>query len=174
MCHKNQPFNREDLMARKPITMRYVRDILRLRHQNHLSVREIAGSCGLPASTVSDYLQRAETAGLKWPVLDGLTDTEFMERLRKRATAPPASEPSKPLPDWPTVREQLRRKGVTLQLLWQEYRQAHPEGYQRSRFCQLYRGWAKTLEPVSRQVQEPGQKLFVDWASKFPFTTPSR
>jgi transposase len=64
------------------------------------------------------------------------------------------------------VHEQLRRKGVTLQLLWQEYRQTHPEGYQYSRFCELYERWAKTLEPVLRQVHEPGQKLFVDWAGQ--------
>ena len=79
------------------------------------------------------------------------------------ATGTPSS-PAKALPDWPALHEQLRRKGVTLQLLWQEYHQAHPEGYQRSQFCQLYRDWAGTLDPVLRQVHEPGQKLFVDWA----------
>jgi transposase len=144
--------------------MRYVKDILRLKHQNHLSVREIAGSCGLPASTVGDYLQRAQEAGLAWPLPEGLTDAELMERLLKPADTSPPSGPAKALPDWPAIHEQLRRKGVTLQLLWREYHQAHPEGYQRSQFCQLYRDWAKTLEPVLRQVHEPGQKLFVDWA----------
>jgi transposase len=144
--------------------MRYVKDILRLKHQNHLSVREIAGSCGLPASTVGDYLQRAEAAGLTWPLPEGLSDGELMERLLQPAAGPGPSGSAKPLPDWPTVQEQLRRKGVTLQLLWREYHQAHPEGYQRSQFCQLYRDWAKTLDPVLRQVHEPGQKLFVDWA----------
>jgi hypothetical protein len=144
--------------------MRYVKDILRLKHQNHLSVREIAGSCGLPASTVGDYLQRAEAAGLTWPLPEGLSDSELGERLLKPADSPGPSSAAKPLPDWPALHEQLRRKGVTLQLLWQEYRQAHPEGYQRSQFCQLYRDWAKTLDPVLRQVHQPGQKLFVDWA----------
>ena len=76
----------------------------------------------------------------------------------------PEGAPAKPLPDWPVVHEQLRREGVTLQLLWQEYRQTHPDGYQYSRFCELYERWAKTLDPVLRQVHEPGQKLFVDWA----------
>jgi len=152
-------------MARKPITMRYVKDILRLKHQNQLSVREIAGSCGRPASTVGDYLQRAEAAGLSWPLPEGLSEAELMERLMKPPAAlPQESGPAKPLPDWPAIHEQMRRKGVTLQLLWREYRQAHPDGYQRSRFCQWYRCWAKTLEPVLRQVHEPGQKLFVDWA----------
>src|SRR5512134_74641 len=123
-------------MARKPITMRYVKDILRLKHQNQLSVREIAGSCGLPASTVGDYLQRAQAAGLTWPLPDGISDSELMERLIKSVTIATESSPAKWLPDWPALHEQLRRKGVTLQLLWQEYRQAHPEGYQRSQFCQ--------------------------------------
>ncbi len=151
-------------MARKPITMRYVRDILRLKHQNQLSVREIAGSCGLPTSTVGDYLQRAQAAGLSWPLPEGMSDPELAERLMKPATASPDVSPGKSLPDWSVIHEQLRRKGVTLQLLWQEYRQTYPEGYQRSRFCQLYRSWAKTLDPVLRQVHEPGQKMFVEWA----------
>src|SRR5208282_2988031 len=129
----------KDLMARKPITMRYVKDILRLKHQKQLSVREIAGSCGLPASTVGDYLQRTQAAGLTWPLPEGLSDSELMEQLAKPADSSPPSSPAKTLPDWPTIHEQLRRKGVTLQLLWQEYHQTHPEGYQRSQFCQLYR-----------------------------------
>jgi transposase len=99
--------------------MRYVKDILRLKHQNHLSVREIAGSCGLPASTVGDYLQRAQAAGLSWPLPEGLSDSELAERLLKPAESTDPSDPAKPLPDWPVVHEQLRRKGVTLQLLWQ-------------------------------------------------------
>jgi transposase len=117
--------------------MRYIKDILRLKHQNQLSIREIAGSCGLPASTVGDYLQRAQTAGLNWPLPDGLSDAELMERLLKPTPVTPESSPTKALPDWRVIHEQLGRKGVTLQLLWQEYHQAHPEGYQRSQFCQL-------------------------------------
>jgi transposase len=151
-------------MARKLINMRYVKDILRLKHQNQLSVREIAGSCGLPASTVGVYLQRAEAAGLTWPLPEGISDAELAQRLLPPANSSPPPDPAKPLPDWHVVHEQLRRKGVTLQLLWAEYRQAHPEGYQRSQFCQLYRDWAKKLDPVLRQVHSPGQKLFVDWA----------
>ncbi len=151
-------------MARKPIIMRYVKDILRLKHHNHLSVRQIAGSCGLPASTVGDYLHRAQAAGLTWPLPEGISDSELMERLLKPVVASAENLTAKPLPDWRAMHEQLRHKGVTLQLLWREYRQAHPDGYQRSRFCQLYRCWAKGLEPVLRQTHEPGQKLFVDWA----------
>jgi transposase len=146
--------------------MRHVKDILRLKFQNHLSVREIARSCGLPTSTVGDYLSRAEAAGLGWPLPEDLTDPQLLERLMNPVATPEPAAPPKPLPDWPTIHQQLRRKGLTLQLLWQEYRLVHPEGYSYSRFCELYEGWAKTLEPVLRQVYEPGQKLFVDWAGQ--------
>jgi transposase len=95
---------------------------------------------------------------------EGISDAELAQRLLQPANSSPPPDPAKPLPDWHVVHEQLRRKGVTLQLLWAEYRQAHPEGYQRSQFCQLYRDWAKKLDPVLRQVHSPGQKLFVDWA----------
>ena len=146
--------------------MRHVKDILRLKFHNQLSLREIARSCGLPASTVGDYLQRAQAAQLSWPLPEGLADSELMARLMDSACAPPDTPPVKPLPDWPTVHQELRRKGLTLQLLWQEYRQIHPEGYGYSRFCELYERWSGTLDPVLRQVHEPGQKLFVDWAGQ--------
>lgn len=145
--------------------MRHVKDILRLKFHNQLSLREIARSCGLPASTVGDYLQRAEAAQLTWPLPEGLTDAELRARLTG-ATGASESPPPKPLPDWPAIHQQLRRKSVTLQLLWQEYCQEHPDGYRYSRFCELYHRWAGTLEPVLRQVHEPGQKLFVDWAGQ--------
>ena len=152
-------------MARKTISMRHVKDILRLKHQNQLSVREVARSCGLPVSTVGDYLQRAEAAGLAWPLPEDLPDSQLQARLLGGGAAQGAA-PGKEVPQWSEIHEQLRRKGVTLQLLWQEYRQAHPEGFRYSRFCELYREWAGTLDPVLRQTHEPGQKLFVDWAGQ--------
>ena len=84
-------------MARKLINMRYVKDILRLKHQNHLSVREIAGSCGLPTSTVGDYLQRAEAAGLTWPLPEGISDAELAQRLLQAGRVQPdrAAQPSR-------------------------------------------------------------------------------
>jgi len=156
-------------MARKAKSMRHVKEILRLRYQNGLSVREIARSCGLPTSTVGDYVRRAEKVGLSWPLPAEWTDAVLMEKLMAVASADPDSWPPgpvKPLPDWPGVQEQLKRKGVTLKLLWQEYRQAHPVGYGYSRFCELYERWVKTLDPVLRQVHAPGEKLFVDWAGQ--------
>lgn len=86
-------------MARKNIPMRQVKDILRLKHQNVLSVREIAGSCGLPASTVGDYLQRAVLAGLGWPLPEGLSDAELMERLMNAGEGPEPAGSGRPVPD---------------------------------------------------------------------------
>lgn len=146
--------------------MRHIKNILRLKYQNHLSLREIARSCGLPASTVGLYLQRAEATGLSWPLPADLAEPELVARLMMDSDPLAASSPGKALPDWPAIHRELRRPNVTLQLLWREYRQAHPDGYQRSQFCQRYQDWARTLEPVLRQVHEPGQKLFVDWAGQ--------
>jgi transposase len=153
-------------MARKTIPMRHVKDILRLKHHNQLSVREVARSCGLPVSTVGDYLQRAQVAGLTWPLPEGLADSELLAKLLGGPVVQAEPAPNKEAPPWPRIHEQLRRKGVTLQLLWQEYRQTHPDGFQYSRFCELYNEWADTLDPVLRQTHEPGQKLFVDWAGQ--------
>lgn len=151
-------------MAKIKLTMRQIQEILRLKHQNHLSVREIARSCGLPTSTVGDYLKRAQAAGISWPLPEGQNEQELLERL---IVQPPDGTGScLPLPDWPYVHKELGRKKVTLSLLWQEYRQAQPEGYGYSRFCELYQRWADTLDPVLRQIHEPGEKMFVDWAGQ--------
>lgn len=146
--------------------MRLIKDILRLKHQHGLSVREVARSCGLPASTVGDYLQRATAAGLGWPLPTELSEEQLQAKLLGGATVPVTNPTTKVVPNWPHLREELRRKGVTLQLLWQEYRQTEPTGYAYGRFCELYREWAAKLDPVLRQVHGPGEKLFVDWAGQ--------
>lgn len=143
--------------------MRQIQEILRLKHQNQLSIREIARSCGLPTSTIGDYLKRAAAAGIVWPLPEGQSEKELLQLL----LAQPAAEPAAvALPDWPYIHKELRRKRVTLFLLWQEYSKGQPEGYCYSRFCQLYRRWAGTLDPVLRQVHLPGEKMFVDWAGQ--------
>lgn len=118
----------------------------------------------MPASTVGDYLKRAELAGLSWPLPEDWTEEQILERLL--GVADPSPEVPQALPDWGHIHEELRRKSVTLRLLWQEYRQTHPEGYGYSRFCELYDRWAGTLDPVLRQVHPPGEKMFVDWAGQ--------
>jgi transposase len=141
--------------------MRRVREVLRLRHEAGRSQREIGLSCRIGRSTVRDYLVRAEAAGLGWPLPEGLGD-EALERLLFPPAAP--SRVGRPAPEWAVLHQELRRrKGMTLALLWQEYREAHPDGYGYSQFCARYQTWAKTVEPVLRQHYVGGEKLFVDY-----------
>jgi len=150
--------------------MRQIKEILRLKHQHQLSVREIARSCGLPPSTVNDYLLRAQAAGLSWPLPEGLDDPQIQERLlhppQTQPEAAPAPELPRPLPDWPVVHQELGRRSVTLRLLWQEYRERFPNGYGYTQFCEYYHRWAETLDPVMRHHHPPGEKMFVDWAGQ--------
>ena len=151
--------------------MRQVIEILRLKYQLQLSVREISRSCGIASSTVNDYLQRAEGAQIPWPLPEGLGEAELEQKLF--AAPPPKPEIPRMPPDWPRIHAELRRPNVTLRLLWQEYRQADPAGLKYSRFCELYREWSKTLEPTLRRVHVPGEKVFVDWAGQtVPITQP--
>jgi transposase len=143
--------------------MRTIREILRLRWEAGLSYQAIAVSCRKGQTTVRDYLLRAEAAGLSWPLPEGM-DEEALEQLL--FPPPAASSRRRPEPDWATIHQELRRKGVTLALLWQEYKAAHPDGYQHSRFCQLYQQWASGLEPVLRQHYVAGEKLLVDYAGQ--------
>ena len=142
-------------MAQKPLSMRQIKEILRLKYQHQLSVRAIARSCGLSPSTVGDYLHRAKAAGLNWPVPEELSEAQLLERLLGEAQPQHSHHSPRPLPDWAKVHHELRRPNVTLQLVWQEYHQTQPEGYGYSRFCQLYQRWANTLEPSLRQVHVP-------------------
>ena len=105
--------------------MRKIREVLRLYFAAALSIRAIARSPGTSASTVGDYLRRAKVAGLSRPVPESVDDTGLERRL---FPAPPSSRTERPLPDWSEVHRELRRKSVTLSLLWQEYKETHPEG----------------------------------------------
>ncbi len=151
-------------MAAQRISMRKIKDILRLFHQARMSRRRIAACLSLSRDTVSKTLIRAEAAGLSWPLPDGL-DEDALERL----LYPPAQiQPGgmRPVPDWAEVHRELKRKSVTLMLLWQEYKALHPDGYQYSWFCELYRTWRKKIDLVMRQEHRAGEKLFVDYAGE--------
>jgi len=144
--------------------MRKIREILRLKYECKRSNREVATSCGIGSSTVSDYLTRARVAGVTWPV-DSSIDDSTLEQLLFPSTAPVIT--SKKTPDFQQIHNELkRRKDVTLGLLWEEYKEQHPNGYQYSWFCQNYRTWAGRLDVVMRQDHRAGEKLFVDYAGQ--------
>jgi transposase len=151
-------------MPAERVPMRSVREILRLRAEG-LSDRAIARSTRLARSTVSDYAGRAVAAGLSWPLPEGLTDTALEALLFVRGGPAPGAH-RKPEPDWASLHRELRRPGVTLMLLWQEYRAGAPEGYGYSSFCELYEEWESRLPPVMRQVHPAGERLFVDYAGQ--------
>ena len=142
--------------------MRKIKEVLRL-HAAGRSNREIARNVAVWHSTVAEYLRRAELAGLSWPLPPELTDSELEARLFP-PTAP--SKVARPLPVWSEVQAELRRKSVTLQLLWLEYKEAHPDGLQYSQFCDHFRAWKGTLDLVLRQQHKAGEKVFVDYAGQ--------
>jgi transposase len=140
--------------------MRNIRDVLRLTAVG-MSSRKIAASLSIGATTVIDCLQRARRAGLTWPLPDGLDDVVLELRLYPpRAT----TKEQRPFPNWAVIQRELKRPGVTLELLWQEYRDEHPSGYGYSRFCDLFRAWQKRVSPTMRQTHVAGERMFVDYA----------
>ena len=142
--------------------MRKTREILRLRWGRKLSLRAVGESVGVSSSTVSDCIGRAEVAGLQWPLPDDLDDGA-LEALLYPPT--PNSSRARFEPDWAAVHREMRRKHVTLMLLWQEYKRDHPEdGYQYSRFCDRYKRFRRKLDVVMRQDHRAGEKLFVDFS----------
>ncbi|MDE2796797.1 MAG: IS21 family transposase [Gemmatimonadota bacterium] len=142
--------------------MRKIGDVLRLKYGFGRSHREIATILRISHSTVGSYVRRAREAGVSWPLPDDLDDAALEAALYP--PTPPSRVP-RPGPDWARVhRELARHKRVTLQLLWLEYREAHPDGYGYSRFCDRYREWRGRLNVVLRHVYRAGEKAFVDYA----------
>lgn len=144
--------------------MRKIKEVLRLKFETDLSHRRIARCCHISRPAVSAYLTRFEEAGLSWPAAAGLDDATLEHKLYPPAAMFPAAE--RTVPDWPYVHRELRRKSVTLTLLWHEYKAVHPEGFQYSWFCDQYRAWAGKLDVVMRQEHRAGEKLFVDYAGQ--------
>jgi len=142
--------------------MRKVREVLRLKHACGASVRTIARSVGIGHASVAEYLRRTAVIGITWPVPPELDDAELERRLF--APAGFNRPAARIMPDWNHVHAELRRRGVTLVLLWEEYRAAHPDGYGYSRFCDLYIAWRRGITATMRQTHAAGEKLFVDFA----------
>ncbi|MEW6417689.1 MAG: IS21 family transposase, partial [Nitrospirota bacterium] len=159
-------------MANRSISMRMAREILRLYFGLHLKKRQIGRACGVAPSTVVDYVQMAEEAGISWPLPENLDDAALEEILKEQKGSPIPVR--RPLPDMEDIHVELRKKGVTMQLLWLEYKEKFLGGYQYSQFCEYYNRWAKTLEVSLRQEHRAGEKMFIDFAGKtVPIIDPS-
>ena len=150
-------------MAQRRLSMRKTTEILRLKHEAGLSERQIARSCGVSRRTVSTYLTRVEEAGLGWPLPESLNEEQLQVLLFPE---PGVCRPSRPLPKMGYIHKELRRKHVTLRLLWEEYRSQHPDGYRYTQFCEHYNRWKARLDVTLRQRHRAGEKTFVDWAGQ--------
>lgn len=151
-------------MPTERLSMRKTQEVFRLKFACGLSDRQIARSCSIARSTVGEYLRRFTAAGLPWPLPPEL-DAAEMERLLF-PPSPVVAVSDRPVPLWAHIHQEQRRKGVTLALLWEEYRSNHPQGYRYSWFCDLYRAWAGKIDLVMRQEHRAGEKLFVDYAGQ--------
>ena len=142
--------------------MRQVREVLRLRTAG-VGLNEIARRVGVAPSTVRLTLKRLASAGLSWPLPAEMTDSA-LETALFAAAGTKQGHRRHVEPDWAEIHRELKRKHVTLTMLWDEYIERCPEGYRYSRFCELYRGWASRLSVTMRQAHIGGDKLFVDYA----------
>jgi transposase len=139
-----------------------IKEILRLYHSCGLSQKGISKALGCSRGTVAEYLYRAETAGLSWPLSDDIDDAQIEQRL-----FPPIEQKGrKPLPDFNYIHTELKKKGVTRIQLWSEYREEYPNGYSETQFCELYNRYLAKLNLVMRQQHLAGEKAFSDFAGK--------
>lgn len=153
-------------MATERLRMRRVREVLRLKHECGLPHRAIARACGLGVGTVSEYCRRAAQAGLSWPLPVDLDDGQLEARLFQRVGDLVGVQ--RPLPDMALIHQELKRPGVTLQRLWLEFIETHPDGHRYSQFCVHYHRWVRMLAPTMRQVHRAGEKAFVDFSGQRP------
>ncbi len=149
-------------MPAERVAMRVVREVLRLTFAG-ISKREVARRTGLASSTVRATIARFQSLGLIWPLPETVTDSELEARLYKNAGKKQGHRRSAE-PDWAILHREMKRKHVTLSILWDEYIEAHPDGYRYSRFCELYRSWEGKISVTMRQTHLGGDKLFVDYA----------
>jgi transposase len=140
-----------------------LREVLRLKFVGGVPNREIARRIGMAPSTVRTTIGRFQAAGLSWPLPDEMTDAALEARLFPEAGTRDGHR-RQTEPDWANIQRELKRKHVTLSLLWHEYIERNPEGYRYSRFCDRYRSWERKLSVTMRQTHLGGDKLFVDYA----------
>jgi len=146
-------------MANRRLSVRKVKEILRLRLGLGLSERQVSRSCGVSRNTVREYVKRASEANLNWPIPK---ECDLEAALFKASDA----RQERPIPNWEDVHREMKRKGVTLKLLWEEYKETHPRGYQYTQFCTRYKRWLKTQNLSMPQIHKAGEKMFVDYAGQ--------
>ncbi len=143
------------------LSMNKVSEILRQKFELNCSYREIASSLNISVGTVCGYLDKLKKANITWPLPEGITEKELQDKFFIPTNS---TSIAYVLPDWEYVHKELRKKGVTLQLLWQEYRKQHASGFSYSSFCHYYRSYIKTTNPSMRQIHKAGEKAFVDYS----------
>lgn len=148
-------------MSRKGLSMRNVREILRLRFEAGLTTREVASSCKVSCATVSEYGIRFREAGLGWPLPEEMDDATLERLVRARLEQRPGL---RPMPDTQHLIKEMKRSGVTLHLLWLEYREDNPDGYGYTRFCRFYHDAKSKLDVTLRVEHKAGERLFTDYA----------
>jgi transposase len=150
-------------MSRERISMRKIKEVLRLKYEADLSYEAIGRSCNIGHSTVGEYLKRAQEAGLIWPLPEDMDDN-MLEKLLYPCS--PAMDNQKQIPDWNYVNKELKKRSVTLFLLWQEYKETYPDGYEYSWFCRNYKEWTGKIDVTMRFNHRGGEKLFVDYTGQ--------
>lgn len=149
-------------MPKQRLRMREIKEILRLRYHLKRSQQDIAHATGVARSTVKDYLSRAKVANMTWPLPDAMDNEQLNALLFPPKTG--GHNIRRPVPEWQQIHTELKRKSVTLYILWEEYKRANPDGYQYSWFARLYRDWAKTKDVWMPQHHKAGEKVFVDYS----------
>jgi transposase len=147
-------------MANRRLSVTSIREILRLRFSLRLSGREIANSLNVSRTAVSECLQRAAAASISWPIPDGIDD----EALTAKLYPVSSNSNARPKPDCEYIHQELKKKGVTLSLLWAEYKRDNPDGYQQTSFNAFYRNWLEKSNLVMRQEHHAGRKAFSDFS----------
>jgi transposase len=154
-------------MAQERLPMRKVREVLRLKAAG-LGKRKIAASLGISATAAGACLRRAREAGIAWAQAEETTEEALEARLYPASVALAQLAARRPQPNFAAIHRELKRAGVTLELLWQDYRDQFPDGYSYSQFCELYRNWKKRVSPTMRQTHVAGERVFVDYAGTKP------
>lgn len=147
-------------MSQERLPVRKIREVLRLHHEAGLSNRAIARVCKVSNSTVGEYLTRAEYAGIGWPLPEGLGEQELYRKLFPEKNK---EAPARPMPEWEDVHRELSKRGVTLTLLWKEYREKHPDGYGFTQFRVYYQEWNKSHTNTMRLPRKAGEEMEVDY-----------